>query len=162
MIIRYHATPNVAIALCLFFPVLFGLELRMNFTTSGRMPTYFARDFYYLWQSKHSAVVYVFWIWSNVLSVDTGWSIAQLNNTFLLRAVEARNRVSVLIPWDPKSNAAAIPRPSAIPTAAITGTRFSPRTLPVAQLIIRLRYRKTSSFSSLRYFGIFLKVREVN
>ncbi len=45
MIIRYHGAPNVAIALYLFFPVLFGLELRMNPTTSSRMPTYFAETF---------------------------------------------------------------------------------------------------------------------
>ena len=87
MIIRYHGTPSVAIALCLFFPVLFGLELRMNPTASSSMPTYFARDIYYLWQSKHSAVVYAFWICSNLLSEDTGWSITELNNTFSLRAV---------------------------------------------------------------------------
>ena len=39
-------------------------------------------------------------------------------------STEAKNRVPVLIPCVPKSNAAANPRPSAIPPAAITGMRF--------------------------------------
>lgn len=39
-------------------------------------------------------------------------------------SAEARNRVPVLIPCAPRSNAAANPRPSAIPPAASTGMRF--------------------------------------
>ncbi len=37
-------------------------------------------------------------------------------------STEAKKRVPVLIPCAPKSNAAANPRPSAIPPAAITGS----------------------------------------
>lgn len=57
-------------------------------------------------------------------------------------SVEARNRVPMLIPWAPKSNAAASPRSSAIPPAAITGIRFPPRLLRVTQVIMSFFYHK--------------------